>query len=272
MDMTTVVQDPCGLTIEKTERVEILPDGTRKKIVETRYRGPRRIIERLQLKKYGAAATEDIANHAQIGVDVFFERVTPDSQMPSDEPNGYLIERAWAEGWTQDEVNQIIRSTTPSKTFVEILLSRLGLSPSSKAATGKGEKKLGIRARLNRTMADMDVTTTAGAGASSGKSSLAEKMRLHRDQTQSDEQLCTLFLENVPDDYTEADIKAELTGFSLQRVNVVKNEDSDGVRRSAGKAFVVLQSVDDVEPCLEFLNSSRWGYQVVSATISKPRV
>jgi RNA recognition motif-containing protein len=83
---------------------------------------------------------------------------------------------------------------------------------------------------------------------------------------QHDDQLCTLFLQNIPEDYSEADIKTHIQDYKFRRVNIVRR---DG--ESIGKAFIELESTEETQGCLEAINGQKWGYCVIEVQLSKPK-
>ena len=93
-----------------------------------------------------------------------------------------------------------------------------------------------------------------------------ERMNQRRGAAQQDGHKSTLFVENVPDEYTEDEIKGHIGDFHYRRVNIVRR---DG--KSMGKAFIELESAEEAQACLSAINGQHWSYCVVNAQLSKPK-
>ncbi len=237
-------------------------------IKEKRFVGPRGPVERLQWKRYDKSPCKTM-----IGEDVFFERVYPEHHTVTDESLGDIvyINAARADKWSDDEVLEIMRSKTPGDVWKRIFHAKLNAMSGDVVVPKKEDTvgmKIGLKARLGQQKVAREVQEVEqpkGKGVS-----LSDKLRSKKEQSQDSEQQCTLFLDNVPEEYTSQDIKQELQEFNVTRVNVVTEK--GGSKQSIGRAFVVLRNITEMQACMDYINSScRWGHNVVKATLAKPK-
>lgn len=125
------------------------------------------------------------------------------------------------------------------------LRARMMAKSSEKKDESNNKAPGGIRARMQSKQVEMD--TEAGA-----------------------EHERTLFISNVPVEYTKEDILDELDSLGyemdIRRVNMVIR---DG--ESIGKAFVVMGTKDEAEALLTIIDGTRWLYCVISAQIALPK-
>ena len=247
------------------------------------------IAKRSQWKKFGEAVDSKGAITRE-GGQVFFEyckkNINADNKWV---PNALYVKHARDNDWSQSDILTIVRSDCPDKTWEKIFRMKMSslladLTPPSikhyedgdiSIITNTGESiieiapgvKLGLKARMEqKERLRKNAETPVSAGVS-----LSDKLRVRQEQNQDNEQLCTLFLENVPSEYIERDIKDQLSNYDVRRINIVKRDNGYGVKESVGKAFVVLHCVIDAEACQIYLNQCRWEHHVVSAMFSKPR-
>jgi len=281
LDTKTWEESQPPFTINYTERT--FQRSTKDKIqticvINKRFTGPSGPIQRLGWKKFGAAATGESCT--TVKADVYLEFVRQNSTWI---PNGIYINAAKKDNWSQSEINQIIRSDRPDlvyrklqKSKVDTHLASLYLKfghatdpeatePIDPAPAPDPSVKMGLRERmLHKQRNRVDTETTP----STKPNSLSARMNQRRDDAkqQQDDQLCTLFLQNIPEDYSEADIKTHIQDYKFRRVNVVRR---DG--ESIGKAFIELESTEATQTCLEAINGQKWGYCVIEVQLSKPK-
>jgi hypothetical protein len=240
---------------EKTTRI-IIKDKT--------YKGPKGPIERLQWKRYG----NEEPSKTTVGDAVYFERIYKDGDPIINIP---YVNSAIENGWTEDEIREIKRSKNPSETWARIFRVKIDIViatvyPERTVTVGQ---KLGVKARLEQQQKARVAQTTDQEAKPKGFS-LSDKLRAKKEQSQDTEQLCTLFLDNVPEEYTANDIKQELQAFNVTRVNIVMEKGDS--KRSIGRAFVVLKDIEEMQSCMDYINSScRWGHYVVKAARAKPK-
>lgn len=252
-------------------------------VINKRFTGPSGPIQRLGWKKFGAAATGESCT--TVKADVFLEFVRPNSVWI---PNGIYINAAKKDNWSQSEINQIIRSDRPDlvyrklqKSKVDTHLASLYLKFGHASATEPEDPapiptpvptpapdpsvKMGLRERMLHKQRNRVETEPI---PSTKPNSLSARMNQRRDDAkqQHDDGLCTLFLQNIPEDYSEADIKTHIQDYKFRRVNVVRR---DG--ESIGKAFIELESTEATQTCLEAINGQKWGYCVIEVQLSKPK-
>jgi len=254
-------------------------------VINKRFTGPPGPIQRLGWKKFGAAATGESCT--KIANDVQFEFVQPYKWIP----NGIYLAAARKDNWSQEEIKKLIKSDRPDllyrklqKSKVDTHLASLMLkfehrpdpSPSQSSGPGTNDTKpteslpdpsvkMGLRERMlhkQRNRVDTEPTPSAKPNSHSAR------MNQRRDDAkqQHDEQLCTLFLQNIPEDYSESDIKTHIEDYQFRRVNVVRREGE-----SIGKAFIELESSEETQRCLDAINGQKWGYCVIEVQLSKPK-
>jgi len=245
------------------------------RVVNKRFTGPPGPIQRLGWKKFGTAATGNFAT--EIKGDVYLELVQKAQLCDNWIPNGIYINAAKKDNWSQIEINQIIRSDRPDLMYRKIQKSKvnthlaklnlkLNLTDTNPAVTDSDPSvKMGLRERMLHKQRNRTDTEESSLPK---PNSLSARMNQRRDDAkqQHDEQLCTLFLQNIPEDYSEADIKTHIQDYKYRRVNVVRREGE-----SIGKAFIELESAEETQTCLEAINGQKWGYCVIEVQLSKPK-
>ena len=70
----------------------------------------------------------------------------------------------------------------------------------------------------------------------------------------------------MPLEFHEGDIKAQISDYDFKRVSIVKRDGS-----SIGKAFIELNSEEEAQDCLTYINGKTWGYNIITAQLSKPK-
>jgi hypothetical protein len=238
------------------------------KVTTKKTSGPPGPMARRKWKKIGAATKEKQVSPA--GTEVFF--VTPQKRNEEWIPNGIYVESARKLNWSDQEIKRIVRSNQPDSIYEQIYRNKINQLASIKntnkypMATVASEaaalvnQKMGIRERLL-----LKQHQQSNVPVGNPKTSLSARMnQIHggpRNETK-----CTLFLENIPEDYTESDIKNHISNFQYRRVNIVRR---DG--QSMGKAFIELDSEDETTSCLSAIDGQRWSYYIISAQFSKPK-
>ena len=117
---------------------------------------------------------------------------------------------------------------------------------------------LSWKQRLNKRSEASDSASTS--------MTFAEKIRSTR--TVEQEWQRTLFIDNIPDDYTQKDLLELLSGCDVQRVNIVKDRESGDSR---GKAFAVLDSEQSVFDAIKMFNRTRIGNQLIMVQQALPK-
>jgi hypothetical protein len=243
-------------------------------------RMPKQISERRKWAKFGSVSRDGKEKGAtSVAGDVFMEYTKPDIE-PSAvwEPNGQWVSYAKQEKWTHSEISKIKKSEDPAEVYKKIYLGRIATTvaeikakrAAKEGTTGGVAAKvdttgMGLRERLLLKKQQRDNASDTET-PTRGSSSLSARMNKMRGASQRDEQKCTLFVMNVPDDYTVDNIKSHLDAFQYRRVNIVQR---DG--RSMGKAFIELESIEEAQACLTSINGARWGYNVIEAQVSRPK-
>lgn len=269
-------EEQLPIKVHYTERTYTTPDGPNNlvRVTTKTTTGPPGAMQRRKLAKFGDAG-EDSGSNMSIGQDVFFELVSPTHTEQEYVPNGVYVTCAREAGWSDSDIKRIIRSDQPDQVYLKISRSKINAASTTIATTTAS------------TTATTSATTTTTATTSapkglrglmqskqqkrlgtpeSGKKTLSSVLHQRRHGPERDESKCTLFVENIPEDYQEADIKEHIAEFQYRRVNIVRR---DG--ESIGKAFIELDSEADAEACLQAVHGSRWSYCVVSAQYAKPK-
>jgi hypothetical protein len=222
-----------------------------------------------------------------IGSDVFLEFVNP-KKLSAQEwiPNGLYVGHARKAGWSPEEITSIIRYKEqgvlrPDKRYLQLYEMKLriliaeakikcqrenGVPVSALVPLAPGAK-VGLRDRMMRKTFSRQQAVESGETPTGLSALLEQKRSNHADS----EQKCTVFLENVPVDYDETDIKEHLFDYDIRRVNIVRRENQYGVKESVGKAFVECNGEEVAVECLKYLNGARWQSAVISAVLSKPK-
>lgn len=244
------------------------------------YVGPKRVHERLQWKKFGDALNTK-EKTASICGDVEFE-FTYKSPTKKDEwvPNGLYISWAKEANWPDADIKKIIRSDRPDKVYFDLHRTKMGAlfgplidSPDSKPHAKMesetdakkpaiSQRKMGLKERMMRKQKERQTTNTSG----NPENSLSARLNRKKEYSKENEHKCTLFVDNVPLEYHETDIKSKISEYDFKRVSIVKR---DGY--SIGKAFIELNGEDEAKDCLEFINGQNWEYSVINAQLSKPK-
>ena len=266
--------------------------------------------ERLSWSKFGEAAKGIKCTY--IADEVEIEFVSPKQEKESSyKPNGYWITLARNQGWSDSDIKDIMRApdpeavalkmyermlntdnaklrmardkhmaeydrlraeiATPAPEPVAPVLVPAPASAASSAAPAPApvEAKSGLRARFSAKQTE----NKQNEAAAPAKTGIASRLKQIKQNNETLEQDSTLFVRNVPEDYTEQDIKNVLFNFNIARINIVrKSTGDDGVRLSSGSAFIVLGSREDAVACMEFLHGYRWCNVIASVDFSKPKV
>jgi RNA recognition motif-containing protein len=101
-------------------------------------------------------------------------------------------------------------------------------------------------------------------------------MRDIKEKTRQNQQEATLFVSNVPLDYTERDIREVLDNirpdFEAVRINIVKKySEEESVKSSTGSAFIVLKNKEDAQECINFLHGYRWDNLIACADFASSK-
>lgn len=281
-------ESQCPFTTEYTVQHYQRPNGSKYKTTTKKVSGPPAAIERQKWKKFGNAATDDGIATSSVGTDVFFEPVKRKIHTPVDNwrPNGVYLKHARNNNWSDQEIRRIVKSDRPDIVYMQIFRTKLEAAMAEVRMKAIAEGKIlpvptpvapsqdkpasamGLRERM---MMKQQQRLTEAKPNANPNTSLSARMNQRQSERQSERQSgrndkSTLFLENVPDNYTEADIKQHIGDFSYRRVNVVRREG-----QSTGKAFIELDSEDEATECLNTIDGQRWEYCVISAQFSKPK-
>jgi hypothetical protein len=264
-----------------------------------------RSVDRSIWRKFGEA-TKDI-KCTYIADEVEIEFIVKEKKESSFKPNGFWITFARNQGWSVSDINDIMRSPDPGavalKMYERILNTEnaklrmevdkqmaeydrrradiLNAEPEHNpkvhetsvppvAVSGTPEPpKSGLRARFSAKQSENKKGDDQTSMKSGGIASRLKQLKQTKEQSEQDS---TLFVRNVPEDYTEQDIKTVLHDFKIVRVNIVRKANGDDVRVSTGSAFVVLSSRDEAVACMEFLHGYHWCNVIASVDFSKPKI
>lgn len=262
-----------------------------------------RPVDRAKWRKFGEA-TKDI-KCTYIADEVEIEFIVKEKKESSFKPNGYWITFARNQGWSASDINDIIRSPDPEavalKMYERILNTenaKLRMEVDKQMAeydrlraeildtehiskvkepsatvpvpvpASTEPPKSGLRARFSAKQSENKKGDDETSVKSGGIASRLKQIKQTKDQSEQDS---TLFVRNVPEDYTEQDIKVVLNDFKVVRVNIVRKANADDVRVSTGSAFVVLSCREEAVACMEFLHGYHWCNVIASVDFSKPK-
>lgn len=253
------------VTVNKT--TEIINNGKTKRIT-TKYNGPQSVIDRIINKRFFGSVTE--ANSRQsttVGNDVYLE--PPENSVPYYEPNGYYVTKAKEYGWSESAIKSIIKAESPSKVYQKLYRKHIIQPEIDKIKSTLGQHEPEKTSWKAKMASKLKNNTESSESKSLGWKA---RMKNKKSQFQDNEQQSTLFITNIPDDYTEEDIQNELKNrFDIRRVNVVRVDRGDGHRVSNGKAFVVCRNQQEAQSCMDYLSTCRWGSLVISVQFAKPK-
>jgi hypothetical protein len=139
------------------------------------------------------------------------------------------------------------------------------------AETPKSCKKMGIRARFKQQAQNINISEQEQP-----KTGFASRFRdaLKQDRKENDENFRTIFLCNVPTYFDESDLRSLLadTDFKILRVNMVKKPKyPGGPVVPNGNAFIVCETVEETQNCIEMLDGARWDTCILSAQLAQPK-
>jgi hypothetical protein len=225
------------LTTHTCEGFEIKPDGSRiprsynRKV--TTLKGPKSVVDRRSWASFGTTSR----TCATQGEEVYL-KLERDKDRDTDGDRAFYTHFARKSKFTPLELNSIKTSEDPKETFFKILNAYY--EPKTKTAPVKL------------------VENTTGIG---------HLMRTDRLKKRSEEHLCTLLFDNVPEWYTYDEIRDHLHEFRIERINIVKQDTTI----SGGKVFVVFATEQETQECLHRFNRARWDNFIVSVQMAKPR-
>lgn len=280
-----------GSGIQKTIHEDIITKGDKTFCKrKTTYRGPPAVIQRMQWAKFGKARPMPGTwekKLTRVDNEVKFEFIKDKEQVLDDpewQPNGWLITLAQKNKWSELDISKIAKSRKPLDVYIQILKQKaratvskdlclaeaksciISKTPAGTPAVSKPARTGLAARRAHRQMTRETETVPEGGG------NFGQRQRAKRITNREEEYKKTLFVENVPDDYERSDIEGHLRDFNIVRVSIVRGQpDHQGVRSSIGKAFVECRSIEAAQECLKAITGSRWGHQIVSAQISRPK-
>ena len=245
------------------------------------YSGPKNVYERTKWKKFGDALGQ--TNTTCIAPEVEFEFTYKPPKTDEDEwvANGLYIGWAKDANWPDVDIKKIMRSDRPDLVYMDLQKQKINalLAPLRESMrklepdtdTNKQSnlqtpleptRKMGLKERMALKKQQREVKDSS----SNGETSLSARLNRKKEQTRQDEHKLTLFVDNIPLEYKEHDIKSHISDFDYKRVSIVKR---DGY--SIGKACIELATVKEAEDCLKAIDGVTWGYSIVSAQVSKPK-
>lgn len=263
---------------------KLVRDGNNITRTTKTYVGPKAVRERQQWKKFGAALNDNEQNTTTIGADVEFEfTYKPMSHKDEWVPNGLYIGWAKKDNWPDVDIKKIIRSDRPDLVYQDLFRQKMGAlfapltdtiaktsasaSASSSASSGGSKnrsqptRKMGLKERMMLKKRDRDSSETPKS-----ENSLSARLNRKKEISMENEHKCTLFVDNVPLEFHEGDIKAQISDFDFKRVSIVKRDGN-----SIGKAFIEFNSEEDAASCLSDIDGKRWEYNIIAAQFSKPK-
>lgn len=252
--------------------------------IKKTYKGPYGAVDRLtrwhngQLKPFG----ENVSKYSTTIEPEIYLELAGKKASNNDEfiHNGLYITHAKQLNWSKERISKIIKTNRPDLVFKKYyVMDYPSTAPSTLMSTSTAPS----------TTPSTSTSTSTSTEATKPKLGLAARMKLVREQasdnnepksqgfgnrfkekyqTDNDESVCTIFVSNLPSTYEEIDIKEHFmtTDIAIRRVNVVRYDQEHG-----GKAFIVCSRGEDVERCIEYLNSCRWGNAIIHADKAKSK-
>lgn len=239
-------------------------------------------------KHFGSVTPENCFDATSIGEEVFMEFTRGQGRSPQDyyrEQSRY-VDRAYKCGFSYNTLKQIEESDTPKATFETFFKQQLHgtfmrvLSDyyQQNATENEGtplqaKAPVGLKARMKMRQSKAEEVLSTGDDGAVG---LRARLSARKDAKGAEHER-SLFVSNIPVEYTEQDIKEELfvifgEDLVIERINVVRKPNAKGVKESIGKAFLVCDSSDDAEAMLDALNDGiRWGACIIDVQRTEPR-
>jgi hypothetical protein len=272
-----------NVSIDITECI-VQKNGKRYKHITKTFKGPKNQVERLQWKPFGAAKNNTSETTVVSEVEVEFEFF---KQMKSEIwiPNGLYMSYARKDNWTPGELKCLMVSKRPDHTYREIYSRKLNTSISE--AIEKANKVSNIPVQPVQVQPVEPQTTKLNTAGLSLKDMLKLKSqqrsdvtisgggitdRLKQKQEQKSDKKCTIYVQNVPEDFTETDLASHLTEFDISRISITRRPNHQGVMESAGSAFIDCYEEAETERCIVFLNTCKFEHQVLCAQHARPKV
>lgn len=274
------VPNPCDehMTITKISKYY---RGKKDPVVTTKYEGSKRVVDRFL--KYGNFKPRQ-------GPEVFIEQ-TVKCQTPM---HDYNVEMAKANGWSDIRINAIRSSKDPTALYMNMYKDTYYGDNWKKLPAGErkaiiqrrraymisqgecpGEIKSGEGSSLREALKKRIQESSGEEKESGAPKSLLEKLRMRmgdRGTRREQEADSTIYVSNIPIDYTENTIKeimASETEFNIKRVNIVRKPCRyTGKKVSVGSGFIVCSSPEETSKCIDYLNGCRWGSMVISANMA----
>ena len=270
------------------------------------FTGPIQVVERQLWAKFGKACNEPSPTvYESNEILIEFKGNENETESNDYEYMSYSI-IARREGWSFLEIEEINKSLNPAEAFRKIfkrkldvlfhsidakynpILAELKLQEiqaakeqekareetreKSREETSKTQTQepKGLRARFSAKLAEND-TRERDREKEPVKSSLSSRLKKNKQDKLENEQESTLFVSNVPLEYTENDIRYHLADrFRVTRINVVRKAAYGSEERiSVGSAFVVCINRDEADACLNFLHGYRWDNLIAAVSFSE---
>jgi hypothetical protein len=279
------VVDAGPVTVCTTEQDIRSANGKLVKRIKKHYSGPKGPVDRLQWKPFGSVLKKK-PTRATIDSDVQMEFLNNSRAVEAEWiPNSIYVKHAQEEGWSSEEITSIIQYVEhgvlrPDKKYIQLFESKLRtLIAEAKIATiGNSinhmpieQDVLNVKQSLRLRFKQKTYSRQQQQSDPDTPKSLASRLEDRRAERDESQQKSTLFIENVPEEYEEADIKEHLQDYDIRRINIVRRDNMRGVKESVGKAFIECDTEDVAIRCLEYLKTCRWENSVISAQLSKPK-
>jgi hypothetical protein len=235
-------------------------------------------------KHFGSVTPENCFSATSLGEEVFMEFAFRNGKGSSKQlllaEQSRAISHAYRCGFSFNTVKQIEESETPMDTFREFVHQQMkGIVMRVKSTLAEGEPvklqskgPVGLKARMRMCKTKTEEAVSGAEGSMGLRARLTTK-----NDSRGEEHERSLFVSNVPCEFTERDIHEELGELmgeevSVERINIVRKPNNQGVKESIGKAFIVCNTIEDAKEMMDLLNNRvRWGQCIIDVQPAESR-
>lgn len=287
-----------AVTIETRKVLKCAEDGRKYVEVTTTHRGPKAQVDRLKWKPFGSGKYK-----TTVCDDVYLEYVGEARKEVPWIPNGHYITLARNDGWSDHEIKQIRIAERPDLKWNEIFFRKQQATIAAAVARVRADiqrekdaaaaaASIGMEPESEQTqteqtdaVAPSPMTVSKGmsmkdllkqkaqqrkGGGGSATDGITAQLQKKREQ-RADRKL-TIYVQNVPTDWSEEDIADQLENFQIRRISVTRKFNDSGNKVPVGSAFIECYEEDETERVLAHLNDRCcWGSMVVSAQHALPK-
>lgn len=242
---------------------------------------------------FGAATPENCHSATTIGEEVFLEFAKGRQKLKELRETSRYVSLAYNCGYTFNMIKQIENADNPAECFHRFQQNEMSSVRArvlasfpdelERIATSQNEPQkqtFGLAARLMmmKKAAEEQAVATCDQHVSNGEIGFRARLLAAKRVKDESEHERTLFISNIPLEYTVDDVRAEVEALCpdvrVSRINLVKKAvKKNGPKESTGKVFVVCETIAEADELLEALveQDVRWLYCIVSAQKAEPK-